>query len=76
MGGGGGGYTCVDSGGPVQAPFELRFCGWLGSHGVFDNPSFQDAFTHQIVTRDAFTHKIWNSYRKKIGDMHKTLSSF
>ena len=26
----------------------------------WDNPSFQDAFTHQIATRDEFTHQIWN----------------
>ena len=30
-----------------------------------DNPSFQDAFTHQIATRDAFTHQIWNFYLKE-----------
>ena len=29
------------------------------------NPSFQDAFTHQIATRDAFTHQIWNFYLKE-----------
>ena len=27
-----------------------------------DNLSFQDEFTHQIDTRDAFTHQIWNFY--------------
>ena len=30
-----------------------------------DNPSFQDAFPHQIATRDAFTHQIWNFYLKE-----------
>ena len=30
-----------------------------------DNPSFKDAFTHQIATRDAFTHQIWNFYLKE-----------
>ena len=30
-----------------------------------DNPSFQDAFTHHIVTRDAFTHQLWNFYLKE-----------
>ena len=30
-----------------------------------DNPSFQDAFTHKIATRDAFTHQIWNFYLKE-----------
>ena len=30
-----------------------------------DNPSFQDAFTHQIATRDAFAHQIWNFYLKE-----------
>ena len=30
-----------------------------------DDPSFQDAFTHQIATRDAFTHQIWNFYLKE-----------
>ena len=30
-----------------------------------DNPSFQDAFTHQIATRDAFTHQIWNFFLKE-----------
>ena len=30
-----------------------------------DNPSFQDAFTHQIATKHAFTHQIWNFYLKE-----------
>ena len=30
-----------------------------------DNQSFQDAFTHQIATRDAFSHQIWNFYLKE-----------
>ena len=30
-----------------------------------DNPSLQDAFTHQIATRDAFTPQIWNFYLKE-----------
>ena len=29
------------------------------------NPTFQDAFTHQIAIRDAFTHQIWKSYLKE-----------
>ena len=30
-----------------------------------DNPSFQDAFTQQVATRDSFTHQIWKFYLKE-----------
>ena len=30
-----------------------------------ENPSFHDAFTHQIATRYAFIHQIWNFYLKE-----------
>ena len=37
-----------------------------------DNRSFQDFFTHQIATRDAFTHQNWNFYLKNIRDVLQT----
>ena len=33
--------------------------------GKWNDPPFQDAFTHQIAIQDAFTHQIWNSYLKE-----------